>query len=422
MSKLLTTVSLSRYKTDKMGLPTKLLERKTQPSRSFTIGLLDQLYTSFAKIGYSAPYSSAKSIDKVLIDLSNYEFSSYNQAGVHANLQVAAPGGNSAVFPYVVSTAGLTYLYQMTHGTKGCDLGIQVGTDNTAVTPLDRRLVKRIGHGTRAADGVAVVFEEYPAGDDQAADINSAATWLAQGFTPLNTHQLSSVLIKIYKAGSPGILNVRIRGADTNGSSLVPTSGVADDLAAGTIAEASIPAASPGALTECTFATPVTVYAGRRYFIVIDCPGAAGAAHVYWRYDDSSPTYRRNVNGSLSSYCQRGTSGNFGSTWTLTSDKCYLFQEKGQSVGDFVHGGTEVRALAVANPNASFVIQKYFYNGSGGSISVAEVGIHAVGYFDNSTNAHETHPMLIARDVVAPAVAVANTELLVVTYTPSIIV
>ncbi len=423
MSKFLTTLELARFKTDR-GLPVKLLERRRQPVRSFTKGFVEQLYICFARIPYTSPYQLAKDIDGTLVDMSSHEFSSYNTGGIANNLQHAAPGGGGLVFPYPASTAGLTYLYQAVSGVMGCDLGIQVGTDNTAATPSDKRLVKRIGHGTRGADGAALVLEEYNAGDDSSQDINAAATWLCQGFIPKQTFQCSSVFVKIYKAGAPGDLTVRIRGSYNTGTSTYHPSGAyCDDLATGTILEAAIPAASPGAQTECTFATPCTLYAGHLYFIVINAPGAAGANHVYWRYDNTTPTFLYSHSPSLTGkYCYRGTSADSGATWSLTQDTCYLFQAKGQSVGDFVHSGTEVRAVAVAAPSATFVIQKYFYNGSGGAISVNEVGMHGLAYHDNTTNTHKGRCIMTARDALGAPVAVANTELLVVTYTPSITV
>lgn len=422
MGKILTTVTLSRYKTDKWGLPIKLLERRIQPSRSFTIGFIDQLYTMMAKVAYTTPYAGGRNIDQVLVKASVAEFSSYNQGGVQQNMQVTAPGGAGVIMPYIYSNAGITYLRQLLTLAQGCDVGIQVGTDNTPATPSDRRLVKRIGHGTRAADGGSVAFEEYTTGDDASADIAAATHYLGQGFTPKYTHELSSVLVQIYKAGAPGDLSVRIRGADHLISWLPPTGTYCNDLATGTIAEGDIPAASPGALTECTLAAPVTVYAGRRYYIILNAPGAGGANHVYWRYDNTSPTYQRCPSGDFSQGCQTMASSDTGASFTSVNSKCYMFREKGQSVGEFVHSGTEVRALAVAAPSATFVIQKYFYNGSGGSISVQEAGIHAIAFHDNAVAIHTTSPVLIARDVVNPAVAVANTELLVVTYTPSITV
>lgn len=423
MGKFLTTIELARFKTER-GLPVKLLERRVQPSRSFVRGFIDQLYTCFARISYTAPYQSAKDIDGTLVDMCQDEFSIYQYGGLCYNLLHAAPGGESLIFPYPYNAGGMTNLAHAVAGVAGCDLGIQVGTDNTAPVASDARLVKRIGHGTRGADGAPLVLEEYNAGDDNALDINAAATWLAQGFIPKQTFQCTSVLVKIYKAGAPGDLTVSIRGSyNSSATSYRPSSGYCDDLATGTIAEASIPAASPGSQTECTFGTPVTLYAGHMYFIVINAPGAAGANHVYWRYDDTSPTFQYDPSPALGgSYCYRGTSGDSGATWTLTADDCLLFQVKGQSVGDFLHGGTEIRAVAVAAPSASFVIQKYFYNGSGGSISVNEVGLHGLASYNNNNTTHKGRALLTARDALGAPVAVADTELLVVTYTPSITV
>ncbi len=82
------------------------------------------------------------------------------------------------------------------------------------------------------------------------------------------------------------------------------------------------------------------------------------------------------------------------------------------------YGGTEVYGLTYAHPNASFNIRRYLTNASGGSINIQEVGIHASGVVNTS----EGRMFLIARDVVSPAVAVADGEILSVVYTVQITV
>jgi hypothetical protein len=91
----------------------------------------------------------------------------------------------------------------------------------------------------------------------------------------------------------------------------------------------------------------------------------------------------------------------------------------GHSAGTLNHGGTEVTDLSVANPNGSFIIRRYFTNNSGGDVTVEECGIYTSAIRNNNL---DNDYYCIARDVVAPAVVVANTEILVVTYTVQITV
>lgn len=93
----------------------------------------------------------------------------------------------------------------------------------------------------------------------------------------------------------------------------------------------------------------------------------------------------------------------------------------GRATGQLEYGGCELIGIAFADPNGEFTIRRYFTNASGGSITVNEVGIHSIGT-DSYTVSLCVWAFLIARDVVSPGVAVANNELLRVTYVPQITV
>ena len=90
----------------------------------------------------------------------------------------------------------------------------------------------------------------------------------------------------------------------------------------------------------------------------------------------------------------------------------------GNGAGQFEYGGNEVLPLVYAAPNVSFTIRRYFTNNSGGAITVNEAGIYA----EISSNIVAEFAACIARDLVSPGVAVANTELLRVSYVPQITV
>jgi len=93
----------------------------------------------------------------------------------------------------------------------------------------------------------------------------------------------------------------------------------------------------------------------------------------------------------------------------------------GSGPGEFEYGGCDLLYMVIADPNGEFTIRRYFTNNSGGGITVEEVGIYAVGTeWDNSAARH-VWPFCITRDLTG-GVAVADTEILRVTYVPQITV
>lgn len=90
----------------------------------------------------------------------------------------------------------------------------------------------------------------------------------------------------------------------------------------------------------------------------------------------------------------------------------------GRAAGELEYGGCELVNIAIANPNGEFTIRRYFTNYSGGGITVQEVGIYTPG---TDYDSYSAWAFCIARDLTG-AVAVANTELLRVSYVVQITV
>jgi hypothetical protein len=84
----------------------------------------------------------------------------------------------------------------------------------------------------------------------------------------------------------------------------------------------------------------------------------------------------------------------------------------GVGAGQLDYGAHSRTAAQVVGSNVDFVISRAFYNGSGGSITVNEIGI-SCATVDSGGN---TRYFLIVRDVITP-VAVANAQTLTVQYT-----
>ena len=88
----------------------------------------------------------------------------------------------------------------------------------------------------------------------------------------------------------------------------------------------------------------------------------------------------------------------------------------GRAAGEFEYGGSAMVNLAFAAPNCTFDLRRYFTNLSGGGVTVEEVGIYALGTKNSAVDEDLAYAFLIARDLTG-GVAVADTELLLATYT-----
>jgi len=401
-----TKLILERFDKDMLRL-----ERREQWSRSFIKNFMSMLYIAHYQLQPAAAFN-IPTVDNQSnpIDVLGEAYGDYLIS--HNRI------GGSAGF----SMMPLTYANWLSRPLilMGCDLGIQVGTDNTVVTPTDVRLGHRIGNGIRAPDGAPLTFEQYTVNDDFNFKVYSTQ-WAAQPFMPLVDHRCASVAVKIWKTGSPGNLTVELRGVKSTYDRKVPGDTV---IATGTIAEASIPAASPGSFITCTFGTPVDLYAGHIYFVVLHC-GGNSSNYVNWRYDYGGATYERAIRLAASSNTRYLSSGDSGVSWSENLGACCMFQENGQSQGEFEYGGCELSVLSFVNPNGSFTIKRFFHNYCGSAITVQEVGIQSAAISNetgSSTAQGLAYPVLIARDVVAPGIIVNNNELLRVTYVPQITV
>jgi hypothetical protein len=408
-----TIITLDKYN----GRNGKRNLREQFYSRSFTRGFIEMLYVGAAQIGSGAPYELSKDLDSCLQTTIISADTSYTYRQ-HQHMRVASGGGDSAmvVFANVYSTT----IFPIDYHIPSQDLGIMVGNGSTPVSPLDRRLAARIGHGYEAADISPVLKEQYAGVDDTNADISSTSMRWAQAFTPQHDYKVTSVKLKLWRTGSTGTVTVRIRGSHLGGAQ-VPSGSYADDLGIATIDESAIGTSSPGALVEATFTTPVSVHAGHLYWI---CVETAESAHLYWRYDTSNITnYFGGLNywNGVTVLSAIATSYDSGATYSLSSssgDNCFIFEVYGQSLGDFEYDGCVLGNLIFSDPNGTFKIRRRFHNLSGGGITVNELGIGAAsGYYPNRWNAK-----LIARDVLGSSVLVADNEVLEVTYTPQITV
>jgi len=162
------------------------------------------------------------------------------------------------------------------------------------------------------------LYERYNTGDDDWEAIFETI-WFAQTFTVGNAgdniaHSITSVKLKLSLYGSPGTGRVAIYATSADkptGGSLCHVDYDFDTLP------------DPANWVEFSFPTPTILSADTKYAIVVRAPDGASSDYVKWSEDASSPTY---TGGS------HVRSNNQGGTWTLDTDKDFMFEEYGEAV------------------------------------------------------------------------------------------
>jgi hypothetical protein len=272
-------------------------------------------------------------------------------------------------------------------------------------------------------------MDYYDSGDDADSEVYGNYYYV-QLFIPYATHIPTSVKVKIWKENNPpGDLEVIIVPTwwGVNSDRLYPAVNYVSHCGTGTITAASIThTSSPGDWYECTLSSADYVYAGQMYAILLRQAGHVGDSsnNYHWRRDSSDATHMRSpYNQYSSSY---GSSSNQGSSWSISGGDCFMFEEWGKAdLGELIYGGNVFRNFIVSNPNASFDIVRIFENACGQPLTVNEVGMHMYGKSMWESSGYwycGGHIYLIARDIVSPGIALANGEILEVTYTPQITV
>jgi len=163
---------------------------------------------------------------------------------------------------------------------------------------------------------MATLYEYYNTGDDGGTNINDAAKWMAQTFTPATAHKITSVKLKLYRVGSPGTITVSIKATDENGH---PTGA---DLCSGTTDGDTLTDSSPGEWREITLGAGYDLSADTKYAIVVRAANANTDNRFYWRLNTTG-----SYAGGNTEY-----SSNSGSSWTTYADYDYMFEDWGEPV------------------------------------------------------------------------------------------
>jgi len=142
-------------------------------------------------------------------------------------------------------------------------------------------------------------------GQDVAYDIR----WRAQTFTPVASHQLTKVVLKLQKVGSPGDITVVIKGTtdgEPSGGNLASYVFDGNAVLTSSMAWYDIP-------LSCT------LYQGQTYAIIIKALNGSSGQQVQIDVDQTGGY----------TVGERVYSQNSGSTWTKVPGEDWLFEEWG---------------------------------------------------------------------------------------------
>jgi hypothetical protein len=348
----------------------RLLERREKPVRSFVLQLMDFLYLKHTQANRDIR-DIENTLRTVLIS------PNYGQI----SLLVASPGGHT----------GYARVGNQDQGAlEGQDVGIQVGKGTTSPTPTDYKMEDRIKHGR----------------------------------------------VPLGKTGTPATFNNPSfeTGDLTNWTEAVsgPMDALADNgvwaLKDGTwyCYFKTTAASAIGDYAEISQDIDLTNITHLRFQLRGD------TSATYFQLEilvDGHPIYKKGLSVStdypneLADVC--AYTGTHTVTFRLTTHENCPFSDRGAFIDkietlisdpEIEYGGCELINLTFSDPNGEFTIRRYFTNNSGVSITVESVGIQAGG-----GTSSDGWAFLIARDLTG-GIAVADTEILRVTYVPQITV
>jgi predicted GH43/DUF377 family glycosyl hydrolase len=154
-------------------------------------------------------------------------------------------------------------------------------------------------------------YEQFTIGDSAASGIYTGF-WTSQSFTPVATHSLDQVSLKLYRTGSP-TYTVTI-GLYEAGLDDKPTGPA---LASTTFSASSL--TTTATWYDYQFSTGYAVTAGTKYALVLSATSGSAGTMVYWRVN-AAGSYSRGM---------KAFSTNQGSIWTTVSAQDFMFKEGG---------------------------------------------------------------------------------------------
>ena len=170
---------------------------------------------------------------------------------------------------------------------------------------------------------MATLYDYYNTDDDSYSSVGDLGWW-AQTFTTTAAYRISSVKLRVFRSGSPGILVVGIRATDGSGH---PT-GL--DLCSGSTDSDTLTTDDAGEWREITL-SGLDLATGTKYAIVVRAPdGFSPGNTLRWRCNDGG-TYA----GGQMEY-----SDDSGVIWAGNATFDFMFETWGGAVGAGAQGLT----------------------------------------------------------------------------------
>lgn len=175
------------------------------------------------------------------------------------------------------------------------------------------------------------LYQNYTTGHNAFLNV-FGAFWKAQTFTPSISHNITRIVLRVYRVGDPGEITIAI----TNTTAGKPSGA---DLASGTAPTNAYTVEANGEWRTITLDTFPAVTASTQYAIVVKALGGDSANAIKWRLDSTSPTY----SGGAKVF-----STDSGSSWTIDTNQDFMFEEWGNAtVPKFLAEGSSVGASNV---------------------------------------------------------------------------
>jgi len=293
-------------------------------------------------------------------------------------------------------------------------IGVQVGSSNVGVTPLDVDLGSRIPHADAPPEASNIVMEGVRFTGSTYTRYIYGTNWAMQTFHvpwPVNVYA-----IRLY-CNRYGDLSARTLTASIRKTN-VSWNPIGIDLVSGTATGAGLQGITTdpgGQWFEVTLASPYVLRPYTRYCIIVRLDGGDSSNHLRWHYGGSGSgggyrLYRYGVD------CL-GNSSNGGASWSLSDNyhQCQYFLIMGRHPTGLCYYPTTVRTISFPTPppDMQFIVERLFQNLSGLAVTAREVGLYAQAPTDAY---YENFVYLVARDVLVAPITVNSDELLKVSY------
>jgi hypothetical protein len=176
-----------------------------------------------------------------------------------------------------------------------------------------------------------------------------------------------------------------------------------------------------GAWFDFSFDTPYVCHTLKQWAICVGHTGPNYNNRINWKSNYATSGYSRLFGGSAMAGI---SSGDYGASWGYLDSSYYRtphFKLYGKNPLGLMKQGDRIYPVTTSGADAQFIIEDYFTNYCGSTVTVREVGLYG-SLNEKSTTERRQLATCLARDVLAAPIDVLNGEILRVRYIPQITV